>query len=145
MDPDRKSRAESRLEAAFEAAGAVDSRAALRAVLKELRARSPDAFEQALASYEERVVPALADGPAVLDAWIGYGRRLGELLGEGRLLDIDAEGRASDHSPPYQAGTLVLFVPDDAATPAFALALPRSPSAAQAATEALIVGLRLGL
>jgi hypothetical protein len=143
MDPDRKSRAESRLQAAFAEASAIDSRAALRAVLKELRARSPDAFDGALASYDERIVPVLADGAAVLDAWIGYGRLLGELLGAGRLLDIDADGRAVDHSPPYRPGTLVLFVPDDAATPAFAPASPRSPSAAQAATEALLVRGRL--
>ncbi len=139
-----RTHAESRLEAALAAAGLEDSRPALRARLKQLRTASPAAFEQAVRVYEEEIVPALADGPAPLDTWLDFARRLGELGGGGRFLEVDATGSAVPWAPPYRPGSLVLHLPDDPATPVLPAALPRAPSAPQSAAVALLVEGRLG-
>lgn len=154
VDPDRlpiqfqsmtdRNHAESRLEAALAAAGLEDSRPALRARLKLLRQQDEGAFEQAVRSYEQETLPALAASAAPLDAWLEYARLLGELSGSGEFVAIDATGRASTWAPPYQQGTLVVHLPSDPALPALPAAVPRAPSAPQQAASGLLLEGRLG-
>lgn len=136
-----KERADARLEAALATAGLEDSRPVLRARLRRLKGEDQVAFAQAVKSYEEEVVPALADGPAPLDAWLGFARTLGERTGAGRLVAIDATGRAAPYADPYRPGDLVVHLPDDPAAPALAAALPAAASDQQrAAYDLLILG-----
>ena len=139
-----RNHAESRLEAALAATGLEDSRPALRARLKLLRERDEDAFGRAVRHYEDEVVPALAASAAPLDAWLEYARLLGELSGDGRFVSIDAGGLATPWSAPYQVGSLVLHLPEDAALPALAAAVPLAPSPAQQAARGLLLEGRLG-
>jgi hypothetical protein len=148
MQGDARTQAEQRLEAAFTAHALADTRGALRGRLKELRERAPAAFDRALDHYENRVLPALAGAAApaaALAEWIGYGAFLGQLDGAGRTLALAGDGRATDFAAPYVPGTLVLFLPDDAATGALTLALPQQPTPAQHAAVGLLVEGRLGL
>lgn len=133
-----KDRAEARLLEAFGQAGIEDNRPVYRQWLRGLRERNPDAFERALRHYEEAVLPALAGGPDPIEVWIGYGVWLAELEGPGRLVEIDARGRAR----PAQAASadgLVLFLPEDERVPVLPTRLPATPSAAQRATWDLLV------
>lgn len=139
-----RTHAESRLEAALAAAGLEDSRPALRARLKLLRERDEAAFARAVRHYEDEVVPALAGAAAPLDVWLEYARMLGELSAGGQFLSIDADGLAAPWSAPYRPGTLVLHLPNDAALPALAAAVPLSPSSAQQAAQGLLLQGRLG-
>jgi hypothetical protein len=143
MDPQLRSRAEARLASAAEALGLADPRPPYRDRLRELRQTHPDAFERAIAHYEQRVLPALAqDDP--LPVWLEYGRFLGSLTGQGRLTHIDESGRASTW-PPGDPAALMLFVPDDTAAGALVLCQPASPSAAQQATLTLLVERKLSM
>jgi hypothetical protein len=133
-----KERAEGRLLEAFAHQGIEDNRPVYRERLRGLRERSPDAFERALRHYEEAVLPALADGPDPIEVWIGYGVWLAELEGPGRLVEVDADGRAR----PAQAASadgLVLFLPEDERGRALPARLPATPSPAQRATYDLLV------
>ncbi len=141
---DLKQRAETRLEAALAAAGLQDSRPGLRARLKHLKAEDDVAFREAVRRYEEEIVPALADGPAPLDAWLGFARMLGELCGAGRLVAVDASGRSVSFDGPYHPGSLVLYLPDDPTAPALEAALPQTLTAPQRATSDLLIHGRLG-
>lgn len=141
---DLKTRAEARLEAALATAGLEDSRPLLRARLKRLKGEDQVAFAQTVRSYEEEVVPALADGPSPLDAWLGFARTLGERTGAGRLVAIDATGRATPYAEPYRPGDLVLHLPDDPTAPALAAAFPTAPSDPQRAAFDLLIQGQLG-
>jgi hypothetical protein len=141
---DRKHQAEARLEAALATAGLEDSRPALRSRLKQLRAADQTAFDRVVRRYDDEIVPALAEAPAPLDAWLDFARTIGELTGAGQLVAIDASGRAGPYTAPYHTGDVVLHLPDNADTPALAAALPQVPSAPQqAALDLLLLG-RLG-
>jgi hypothetical protein len=139
-----KDRAEARLEAAVAAADLADPRPGLRAQLKRLRTHDESAFLDAVRSYEQHVLPALADGDDVLSAWLDYARSLAERLGAGRFVTLDETGRAAPFTAPYQPGSCVLHVPDDPATPALAAALPARPSPHQEAALDLLIRGRLG-
>jgi len=142
---DRKARAEARLETALTHSGLEDPRPAYRERLRSLRETSTSAFEQALRHYEDQTLAALAGEADPIEAWVEYGRVLGELTAPGRLLQVDAEGRASSYAPPPAAHLLVLHVPEDSAAPILAAAVPRAASAAQRATYAMLVDRRLSL
>jgi hypothetical protein len=155
MAEDLRSRAERRLAAALEAAGAADPRPALRERLRALRERAPDAFDRARAYYEDKVLPALAGGseaPATsggengaLASWVAYGRFVGELDGPGRILFIDERGRAREPAEATTPDRLVVHLPDDSGVAAFAVLVPVEPSPAQRAALALLVEGRLSL
>jgi hypothetical protein len=148
MDEALRERAERRLAEAASAAGVADPRPALRERLRALRERAPDAFDRARAHYEERVLPALADGNGELEPlarWIEYARVVAGLEGEGRTCVVDRVGRATDFAGACPGGALVMQLPDDAAAPAFAILSPAEPSPAQQATLDLLVGGRLSL
>jgi hypothetical protein len=136
--------ADARLAQAVIAAGLADPRPPLRDRLRELKESHPAGFERALAHYEQVVLPALSGAAEPLQVWADYARFLGELGSPGRLLAVDATGGAT----PYQApapGTLVLYIPDDTASPVLVALAPASPSPAQQATIDLLVHRRLSL
>jgi hypothetical protein len=142
--PDVKMRADARLADAALALGLADPRPPLRNRLRELKDAHPAAFERALRHYDEAVLPELADGADPLAAWADWTRSLAELTSPGRLLAIDATGRAAPFAAPTP-GTMVLFVPDDAAAGVLVGLAPTEPSSAQQATVQLLVERRLAL
>ncbi|HYJ78002.1 MAG TPA: hypothetical protein VEW03_00170 [Longimicrobiaceae bacterium] len=144
--PDLRARADERLTHALEAAGARDPREHCRAQLRDLKARSPDAYRRALAYYEERLIPAVArgDGDALAE-WLEYGRVLATLAAPGRTVQIDPAGRASDYAPPVPSDALVLHLPDRATDRALAVGLPARLSPPQRANYDLLVKQAQGL
>jgi hypothetical protein len=144
MSTDVKTRADARLAEAATALQLSDPRGPLRDRLKQLRESHPEVFARAVAHYEETVLPALAGGDA-MEAWLEYGRWLGQLTANGRLTAIDRTGRASTCRAPLPPATLVLYLPEDTAVPAFVAAAPLDPTAAQAATVELLVNRKLAL
>lgn len=129
------------LQRALGALGYADPRPALRDRMRELRETNPAGFEEAKKRYEG--VVATSDDP--VEAWIEYGRYLGDLAGEGRLLAIDDTGFAAPYEAPPPAGALLLHLPEDTSVAALPVMMPASPSAAQQATLDLLVGRKLAL
>jgi hypothetical protein len=107
-----------------------------------LRETNAAAFEAARREYDAFMG---GDTEDPVTAWIEYGRRLAEQSGPGRLLQIDASGRATPYRAPPAAGMLVLHIPDDPVTAVLTLAMPAEPAAAQRATHDLLVLRKLGL
>lgn len=133
-----------RLRAALAERGLADPRPSLRERLRALRDGNPAAFEEAKARFESIV----QDGDATRDtveAWVEYGRYLGDLTGPGTLYAVDAGGRAVPWAPPPAPGILILHIPDETGAPALAVMAPTDPSPAQQATLDLLVGRRLAL
>ncbi|MCI0434135.1 MAG: hypothetical protein L0271_10945 [Gemmatimonadetes bacterium] len=137
--------ATARLTRALAERGLADARDAYRARLRALRTSDPDAFRRATAYYEAEVTPRLESADDPIEVWIEYGRMLGELSGPGRLVAIDATGRAQTHRPPLPDSTLVLFMPEENTQDVLTAVMPASPSRAQQAAHALLVEKRLGL
>lgn len=141
---DIRERAEARLSAAAAELALAEPMAPLRERLRTLRESHRDAYDRAVRHYTETVQPALlAEDPVT--AWLDYGRFIGELTSNGRLVHVDATGRAAPWRPPTGAGALVLFVPEDNAVEAFVAIAPAAPTPAQEATVDLLVHGRLGL
>ncbi len=98
------------------------------------------AYREAVAHFEETLVPAVASGEVdPLAAWTDYGRRLAELTLEGRTVSIDTSGRAEPYVSPADPGALVLHLPVRGST-ALLVALPPDLSPAQRATYDWMVG-----
>jgi hypothetical protein len=144
MSEQVKERAEARLLEAFTRHAVADNRPAYRQRLRGLRDRDPAAFDRALRHYEDDVLPALAGGDDPVAVWIAYGDWLGRLDGPGRLVEIDARGRARPADAAAADG-LVLFIPDDAGAQVLAVRLPAAPAPAQRATYDLLVAGRVEL
>jgi hypothetical protein len=144
MSNELRARAEARLIEAAAALGLADPRPPLRERLKRLREVHPAAFERAVAHYEQAVLPALADADPV-GAWLEYGRFVGQLTGEGRMVAVNDTGRATTFSPPPTPSTLYLFIPEEASEEVIVAAAPDMPSSAQEATLALLVRRELSL
>jgi hypothetical protein len=148
MSTELRARAETRLAEAAAALDLADPRAPLRDRLRQLREQQPDAFERAVAHYEQTVLRALAAAGTDADAiaaWLDYGLFVGRLTSNGRLTAIDATGRATPWRQGLEPGSLVLFLPEDTGAPALVAAGPRQPSAAQHATLALLIERKLSL
>jgi hypothetical protein len=137
---DPRTTADARLDQALAGADIRDPRPGCRDRLRALRAVDADAFSQALAYFETTLVPAIAGGAEPLSEWVDYGRFLAERGGggSGRVLALDASGRARPYEPP-PAGELVLFVPGDTRRPVTPLLEPQTLSAPQQATLDLLV------
>lgn len=144
MSDDVRARAEARLDEALAERGLADPRPELRDRLRRLRETDPAAFERARRHYDDHTLPLLAEGEPV-EAWVDYARTLGELSGEGRLVAVDAGGRAHACGRNVPPGALVLFVPADASAATFAAVTPATPSNAQRATYDLLVRGRVEL
>lgn len=138
MSDDLRARAGDRLDAALADADRRDPRPFYKPVLRHLRERSPDAFQSALAWFDDALVPGCLDGDP-LAAWLDYGLRLAEALGTGRILDIDGTGRARVAGDPAAATGLLLFIPDTTSAPVVVLRYPVDATPAQRATYELLV------
>jgi hypothetical protein len=140
-----KEQIDEQLRSAHEECGLADVREAYRERLRSLRASDENAFRQATEHYEREIVPRILSGHDTIDGWIAYGARLCELTGQGRLVGVDESGRARPYEAPYQAGTLVLFVPGEKGGDVLAAAIPRVMTPAQQATVTLLVDRKLAL
>lgn len=139
-DKDLRDRADRRFEQALKEQGGRDPRDFYRKRLRELRERSPEAFQRALSYFEQRLTPAVAaEGSDPLAEWLEYGRFLAELVSSGRTVQIDRTGREYPYAPPVPLDHLVLHLPVSTAEPALVVGLPPELSPAQRATYALLV------
>jgi len=145
MTGEPRKQADARLAGRLAELEALDARETYRSLLRALKAENADAFTRASRYYEEHVVPRLLTEPDPVDAWIDYGRMIGELAGTGRMLVIDESGRSQRYRPPLAPQQMVMFVPDDARVGSFAAIQPAALSAAQRATLSLLVEGRLSL
>jgi hypothetical protein len=135
MDDSVKRRVDEATEQAISTGPYEDFREGYRTRLRWLKESQPQGFTKALDHYNNMLVPNIAAGNDALREWLDYGRRLGELSGPGKTVGIDATGRANEGD----LDGLVLYLPDDTAVPAFALAVPKKVSEAQRATMELLV------
>ena len=139
-DDDLRARADARFAGALEAAGARDPREFYRRQLLELKAANPAGFRRALEYFEQELIPAVArDESDPMAEWLDYGRVLATLAAEGRTVQIDPTGRASDYARPVPADALVLHLPDRASARAIPVGLPAALSPAQRAAYDLLV------
>lgn len=145
MTVNSRREAEQRLEAALADQGLADPRPALRERLRTLRESDAAAFDEARTRFDAMMHEARGSAADALDPWIEYGRLLGELTGEGKLMSVDATGRATTYEQPAATGSVVLHLPENPATPALIVLAPLTPSAAQQATLDLLVGRKLSL
>jgi len=137
-DDEQKKRADARLESCLAEAGLADPRDLYRARLRRLRASDEDAFQRALAYYENELVPRVAGDGDPAEEWLAYGKMLAELGGPGRVVAVDETGRArptDDGAPP---AAVLLFMPDNTSEPAMVLRVPAEPTPAQNATIQLL-------
>jgi hypothetical protein len=139
-DADLRARADERFARALADAGARDPRDFYRKQLVALKARDREAYQRALAYFEERLIPAVArDDSDAMAEWLEYGRVLATLATPGRTVQIDADGRASDYARPVPVDALVLHLPERTAEPAVVVGIPTTLSPAQRATYDLLV------
>jgi hypothetical protein len=110
-----------------------------------MREQAPGAFREALAYFEQTLIPAVAaEGSDPLAAWLDYGRRLAELTAPGRTVQIDASGRSGEYAPPVPLDALVLHLPEQSSRPALVVGIPMQLSPAQRAVYDLLVKGSLG-
>jgi hypothetical protein len=139
-------KADAAIEEALATSGARDPREFYRERLRDLKQASADAYDEAVAYYQDTLVPSVAGGQVdPLMAWTEYGRRLAELAAPGRTVSIDPTGRAEPYEAPVSQERLVLHMPDARAGRALLIALPREISAAQRACYDWLVRGRLKL
>ncbi len=142
MDDTVKSSAESRTAEAIAAGPWQDFREAYRKRLRWLKEARPEAFAEAVASYEQ-LEQDLAAGSDPIEKWLEYGRKLGELSGRGKVSGVDESGR--EVAVNVKDNQLILHLPDDVSVPALPLAVPRHISEAQKSTFDLLVRRKLSL
>ncbi|MBI4538803.1 MAG: hypothetical protein HY704_04745 [Gemmatimonadetes bacterium] len=146
MDRTLQDTADAALERAIRDRGARDPRDACRALLRHVRARDREAYERAVAYYEETLVPTTASGEAEpLEAWLDYARLVARTAAPGRTVEIDGAGVARDCVPPIPPDRLVLHLPDGGDPPALLVAQPATMTPAQEATCDLLLGGRVTL
>lgn len=139
-DPDLRARADERFARALEAASARDPRDFYRKQLVALKGANRDAYQRALAYFEERLIPDVArDDSDPLAEWLEYGRVLANLTTPGRTVQIDAAGRAADYARPVPPDTLVLHLPERTGDAAIVVGIPGTLSPAQRANYDLLV------
>jgi hypothetical protein len=137
---DLRARADARFERALADAGARDPREFYRNQLRDLKARDEGAYRRALAYFQERLIPAVADeANDPLEEWVEYGRVLATLAMPGRTVQIDATGRAADYARPVPPDVLVLHLPERTSEKAIVVGLPAKMSPAQRASYDLLV------
>lgn len=116
-----------------------DPRPGYRRLMIHLKGIDGSTFEEATRRFNETLVPDVATGSvAPLEAWFGYATWLCDRIRPGSVVAIDTSGRATNEASALKHGTVLLHMPDDAAAPAFLLAMPSSPSPSQQATVELL-------
>ena len=140
MTTDPHEKAGARFAEALDATGARDPRDYYRGRLKELKRSNPQGYADAVAYYQEKLIPSIAKGNAdPLEAWREYGLVIARLTAPGRAVAVDASGRSRPYEPPGDAGDLVLHLPDARNAHALLVGLPANPSTAQMATHNWLV------
>ncbi len=145
MSNELRSRADANLVAAAASLRMADPRPPYRDRLRALKDTDPDAFSRALRHYEETVLPALAEGTDAMAVWAQYGQTLAAFSAPGRMMSIDAAGRAGKLALPLKESSLLLHLPDDNSAAVFVAAMPLIASPAQSATLDLLAHGRLAL
>ena len=141
MDQASHDRADQIFEEALGQTGAKDPREFYRRRLREMKADNPEAYHEAVAYYENELVPSIAEaGDDPLTAWQRFGCRVAELTVAGRPIEIDLTGRTLPYEPPTPADRMVLHIPQGTKGRALVVGLPPELSAAQLATYDLLVG-----
>ena len=141
MDQELHDRADRIFEEALGKAGAKDPREFYRTRLREMKADNPEAYRDAVAYYENDLVPSIAEaGDDPLMAWQRFGCRVAELTVPGTPIEIDATGRRRPYAPPTPPDRMVLHIPQGSSSRALVVGLPPELSAAQLATYDLLVG-----
>ena len=140
MDQEIHDRADQIFEDALGKTGAKDPREFYRKRLREMKAESPDAYTEAVAYYQNELVPSIAEaGDDPLMAWQQFGCRMAELTVTGTPIEIDTTGRRRPYAPPTPADRMVLHIPQGSKGRALIIGLPPELSAAQLATYDLLV------
>ncbi len=141
MEQELQDRADRIFEEALGQTGAKDPREFLRKRLREMKADNPSAYREAVAYYENELVPSIAEaGDDPLRAWQQFGCRMAELTVAGTPVEIDTTGRRHPYAPPTPADRMVLYIPQGSKGRALVVGLPPELSAAQLATHDLLVG-----
>ena len=141
MEQELQDRADRIFEEALGQTGAKDPREFLRKRLREMKADNPDAYREAVAYYENELVPSIAEaGDDPVRAWQQFGCRMAELTVAGTPVEIDTTGRRHPYAPPTPADRMVLYIPQGSKGRALVVGLPPELSAAQLATYDLLVG-----
>ena len=141
MDQEIQERADQIFEDALGKTGAKDPREFYRKRLREMKVDNPDAYREAVAYYENQLVPSIAEaGDDPLTAWQQFGCHMAELTVTGTPVEIDVTGRRLPYVPPTPAVRMVLHVPQGSKGRALVVGLPPELSAAQLATYDLLVG-----
>ncbi len=141
MDKEIHDRADQIFEEALGQTGAKDPREFYRTRLRLMKADDPGAYREAVAYYENELVPSIAEGgDDPLMAWQRFGCRVAELTLTGTPIEIDATGRRLPYAPPTPPDRMVLHIPRGSSGRALLVGLPPELSAAQLATYDLLVG-----
>ncbi len=141
MNQEIQERADHIFEEALAKAGAKDPREFYRKRLREMKADDPEAYREAVAYYENKLVPSIAEaGENPVTAWQQFGCRVAELTVSGTPVEIDVTGRKSPYTPPTPPDRLVLHIPNGSKGRALVVGLPPELSKAQLATYDLLVG-----
>ncbi len=141
MDQELHERADQIFDEALGQTGAKDPREFYRERLREMKTDNPDAYSEAVAYYEEELVPSIAEaGDDPVTAWQRFGCRMAELTVAGSPVEIDTSGRRLPYAPPTPADRMVLHIPEGSKGRALVVGLPPELSAAQLATYDLLVG-----
>jgi hypothetical protein len=139
-NPQFRELADQRFGRALAITGARDPREFYRKRLRDLKEQNPGAFRRAVEYHDTCLVPGIAaEGSDPLREWLEYGRFLATLVAEGRTVQIDHSGRASEYAPPVPGDHLVLHLPTDTRQSALAVGLPPKLSPAHRATYDLLV------
>ena len=134
-----KAIADRRSEEAFADGPFEDPRAAFREKLRRFREEQSQAFAAGLEYFEKTLIPNVAAGGDPIGEWVAYGRRLGELSGQGKTVDIDPTGRARPFDGEFAANSLIVYLPEDTSVEALPVAVPRELSDAQRASFDLLI------
>ncbi|MCL7963978.1 MAG: hypothetical protein M8858_01005 [marine benthic group bacterium] len=138
---DSVSRGNRRTAEALNRAGLDDPRPALRNLLRDLKERDPEAFGEATRRYQEKLAPSLAsDGDDPVAAWLEYGCWLAQRVSPGKVVEVDATGRARPAPETPGKGRLFLHLPSDPKRKALVILAPLEPTLPQRETMALLAG-----
>jgi hypothetical protein len=141
MEQELHDRADRIFEEALGQTDAKDPREFYRTRLREMKADNPEAYRDAVAYYENDLVPSIAEaGDDPLMAWQRFGCRVAELTVTGTPIEIDATGRRRPYTPPTPPDRMVLHIPQGSSSRALVVGLPPELSEAQLATYDLLVG-----
>lgn len=144
MTSDPKQAAETRFTEALAVSGARDPRDYYREMLRELRRRNPEGYDEGVAYYQKTLIPSIAAGEVdPLEAWRDYGLLIARLTAPGRAVAIDSGGRSNPFEPPGAPAEMVLHLPEASRERPILVALPAEPTGAQSATyDWLVAGRR---